>query len=290
MLRGGVGDGEARLLRVLLRHLHRRALRRPVPAARRPDGARRRRRPVDQRRSRRSLGATRRRFGARCKTYLADCLTAHRAARSPAARRRGDRPRSPTLLCAPRQSPHPRRRRPRGRTAPCCAPRSSPAVRRQRAWADLTQAFTAVLRGRRRPTLQQLADAYDGPQAHGVHRQPLRGDLRRQLPRQAGRRRIPRRSRQQGAQLDAADPLRAADNAEDLGDPVCANWPVPVDGSVRARAPRTGSPPILVLGTTGDPATPYAWAQSLAGQLPGGVLLTLRGRGAHGVPQPACRA
>jgi hypothetical protein len=38
-----------------------------------------------------------------------------------------------------------------------------------------------------------------------------------------------------------------------------------------------GAPPILVVGTTGDPATPYAWAQDLASQLQRGVLLTRRG-------------
>jgi len=41
-------------------------------------------------------------------------------------------------------------------------------------------------------------------------------------------------------------------------------------GPIRA----TGAPPILVVGTTGDPATPYAWAVSLAKQLQRGVLLT----------------
>lgn len=35
-----------------------------------------------------------------------------------------------------------------------------------------------------------------------------------------------------------------------------------------------GADPILVVGTTGDPATPYEWAQSLADQLSSGVLLT----------------
>ena len=42
-----------------------------------------------------------------------------------------------------------------------------------------------------------------------------------------------------------------------------------------------GAPPILVVGTTGDPATPYPWAQALARQLSSGVLLTRRGR-SHG--------
>lgn len=43
-----------------------------------------------------------------------------------------------------------------------------------------------------------------------------------------------------------------------------------------------GSPPILVLGATGDPATPYQQAQWMADQLDNGVLLTWKGAG-HGV-------
>ncbi len=39
-----------------------------------------------------------------------------------------------------------------------------------------------------------------------------------------------------------------------------------------------GAPPILVVGTTGDPVTPYKWAVSLAGELSGGVLLTWQGQ------------
>ncbi len=34
-----------------------------------------------------------------------------------------------------------------------------------------------------------------------------------------------------------------------------------------------------MLGTTGDPATPYSWAVSLASQLPRGVLIGWRGQG-----------
>jgi pimeloyl-ACP methyl ester carboxylesterase len=58
----------------------------------------------------------------------------------------------------------------------------------------------------------------------------------------------------------------------------CAFWPVPpVDTPHRITA--AGAPPVLVVGTTRDPATPYAWARSLAGQLSSGVLLTYRGDG-----------
>jgi hypothetical protein len=40
-----------------------------------------------------------------------------------------------------------------------------------------------------------------------------------------------------------------------------------------------GTPPILVIGTTRDPATPYVWAQELAKTLDNGVLLTRVGDG-----------
>lgn len=40
-----------------------------------------------------------------------------------------------------------------------------------------------------------------------------------------------------------------------------------------------GAAPILVLGATGDPATPYEQATWMAGQLKSGVLLTWRGSG-----------
>ncbi|TFH52671.1 alpha/beta hydrolase [Actinomyces viscosus] len=40
-----------------------------------------------------------------------------------------------------------------------------------------------------------------------------------------------------------------------------------------------GAAPILVVGTTGDPATPYAWSEALAEQLESGRLLTWEGNG-----------
>jgi len=43
-----------------------------------------------------------------------------------------------------------------------------------------------------------------------------------------------------------------------------------------------GAPPIVVIGTTRDPATPYAWAVSLAQQLESGVLVSRDGDGHTG--------
>jgi len=64
---------------------------------------------------------------------------------------------------------------------------------------------------------------------------------------------------------------------------------VPPTGTPHAVSGK-GSPPIVVIGTTRDPATPYAWAVALAAQLDKGVLLTHDGDGhtAFRKGAPAC--
>ena len=57
----------------------------------------------------------------------------------------------------------------------------------------------------------------------------------------------------------------------------CAYWPVRSDPLPKITAP--GTRPILVVGTTRDPATPYRWAQALARELKSGVLLGWNGDG-----------
>ena len=44
-------------------------------------------------------------------------------------------------------------------------------------------------------------------------------------------------------------------------------------------------PPIVVVGTTRDPATPYKWAQGLAEELRSGVLVSRDGDGHTGFRQ-----
>jgi pimeloyl-ACP methyl ester carboxylesterase len=57
---------------------------------------------------------------------------------------------------------------------------------------------------------------------------------------------------------------------------VCSYWPVePAPDPGPLTAP--GADPILVVGTTGDPATPLQWAESLAGALDSGVLVAAEG-------------
>ena len=67
----------------------------------------------------------------------------------------------------------------------------------------------------------------------------------------------------------------------------CTQWPYKgSDTPHRVNAP--GSPPVLVVGSTNDPATPYQWAQSLAGQFPHGELLTRTGDGHTGYLSSSC--
>lgn len=54
----------------------------------------------------------------------------------------------------------------------------------------------------------------------------------------------------------------------------CAVWPIPVQTPPLPHA--AGAGPIVVVGNTDDPATPFAWAQALAHELQSGVLLTVR--------------
>ncbi|QXE35446.1 alpha/beta hydrolase [Streptomyces sp. GMY02] len=58
----------------------------------------------------------------------------------------------------------------------------------------------------------------------------------------------------------------------------CAYWPTKATGTPH-RIEAKGAAPIVVVGTTRDPATPYKWAQSLATQLSSGTLLTYDGDG-----------
>ncbi|MFI5061469.1 MAG: alpha/beta hydrolase [Actinomycetales bacterium] len=82
--------------------------------------------------------------------------------------------------------------------------------------------------------------------------------------------------RAQAAELAQAAPVIGPYLA--YGDIGCANWPYKSTfdrGPIAAK----GSAPIVVVGTTNDPATPYVWAKNLAGELQNGHLLTYKGQG-----------
>jgi len=81
----------------------------------------------------------------------------------------------------------------------------------------------------------------------------------------------------------AAEAAELASVAPVFGPPMswgvgCEGWPFP---PTRERGPirAAGAAPILVVGTTNDPATPYQWAVNLSEELESGHLVTYHGEG-----------
>lgn len=141
-------------------------------------------------------------------------------------------------------------------------------------WHTLSDALTKALQGDG-TALLTLADAYNERDAKGHYD----GTLQAYSP-------IYCLDHAETRTLDqiAADATDLGRRYPPLGDFIgwgaidCLNWPAPaVLKPQRLTAP--GAAPILVVGTTGDPATPYEWAQSLASQLSSGRLLTRVGSG-----------
>ena len=86
----------------------------------------------------------------------------------------------------------------------------------------------------------------------------------------------PDRMRREAAELERVAPTIG--KFQGYGDAGCAGWPHPgVEERSAVRA--AGAAPIVVIGTTGDPATPYRWAVSLSQQLESGVLVSYQGEG-----------
>ncbi|GAA0722814.1 alpha/beta hydrolase [Dactylosporangium roseum] len=67
---------------------------------------------------------------------------------------------------------------------------------------------------------------------------------------------------------------------------ICAQWPGKRDPYPTGAA--TGSAPIVVIGTLGDPATPYEQAPALAKMLGVGTLVTWKGEGHTAYPKTGC--
>ncbi|HLL67652.1 MAG TPA: alpha/beta hydrolase [Micromonosporaceae bacterium] len=78
-------------------------------------------------------------------------------------------------------------------------------------------------------------------------------------------------------------PLFGANLALNL---ICAQWPGKRDPYPTGAA--TGAPPIVVVGTKGDPATPYEQTAKLAQMLGVGTVLTWEGEGHTAYPQTRC--
>jgi pimeloyl-ACP methyl ester carboxylesterase len=144
-------------------------------------------------------------------------------------------------------------------------------------WPLLDQALRAAYRGDG-STLLRLADAYVARGPNGYEDNSLEALYAVNcLDHDDG---VP--SSQVGryvARFEKASPTFG--DAFAYGLSACVNWPVH-SGRKSSPVEAKGAAPILVVGTTRDPATPLVWAEQLADQLDSGVLVRRDGDGHTG--------
>ncbi|MGW0335626.1 alpha/beta hydrolase [Streptomyces sp. NPDC003011] len=144
------------------------------------------------------------------------------------------------------------------------------------AWAQLREALTSAMKESDGAGLLVLSDGYYEREAGGSYANLMFANAAvncLDLP----------------AAFDTPDEVRKAVPAFEKASPVfgeglawaslnCAYWPVAATGEPH-RIEAKGAAPIVVVGTTRDPATPYRWARALAAQLSSARLLTYEGDG-----------
>ena len=143
-------------------------------------------------------------------------------------------------------------------------------------WPDLRLALADAMNNGNGKELLALSDAYYERDPSGHYSNLMYANAAvncLDLPAAATN---PDQVRQQLPAYEKSSPQFGASLA--WGGLTCAYWPVQATGTPHV-VPAKGAAPILVVGTTRDPATPYAWAQGLAQQLDSGTLLTFDGDG-----------
>ncbi|GAA2827347.1 alpha/beta hydrolase [Kitasatospora sp. CM 4170] len=149
------------------------------------------------------------------------------------------------------------------------------------AWPALRAALTMAMVGKRGDLLLASADRFHGRDEKGHYTTLSDSHNAISCADGAAAAPSPERAQQVVAKLKAEAPLVTQGvSVEDYQHGRCENWPFRSPEKphvVRAE----GSTPILVVGSTGDPATPYAAAENLAKGLAHATLLTREGEG-HG--------
>ncbi|MGO1183345.1 MAG: alpha/beta hydrolase [Micrococcaceae bacterium] len=157
----------------------------------------------------------------------------------------------------------------------------------QQSWPALSEGFNLALTGD--PSMMlYFADLNAGREADGTYSSNIQSAFTAINCLDYPRIDDPAQMREHADQLAEASPTFGPFLA--YGGVNCASWPHDGAESVDTVSAE-GAAPILVIGTTGDPATPYEWAPALAEQLESGVLITNEGEG-HGSygPQNECIA
>lgn len=143
------------------------------------------------------------------------------------------------------------------------------------AWNLLDELFTDVMRGSAKVAFT-LADGYYSRNSNGTYSDNSTEAFTAINCLDYSSDADPASMRAQAAELTKAAPVIGPYMS--YGDIGCAVWPYQ---PTRTPAPihAAGAAPILVVGTTGDPATPYQWAVDLSKQLDSGHLVTYHGHG-----------
>ncbi|MFC9941911.1 alpha/beta hydrolase [Streptomyces pratensis] len=154
-------------------------------------------------------------------------------------------------------------------------------------WPDLTAALDEAENSGRGDRLLRLADSYNGRDEEG--RYETRSHSQRAIScADAKARPTAAEARASLPGFRALSPVFGPFLAWDTAG-WCAGWPVEGEHDTpEASAP--GAAPILVIGTTGDPATPYEGARRMADELGEGVgvMLTNKGEGHGSYGESAC--
>ncbi|MGW0659201.1 alpha/beta hydrolase [Streptodolium elevatio] len=146
-------------------------------------------------------------------------------------------------------------------------------------WRALREALTAAMERGDGTPLVLYADDYNGRDENGKYDGSM--DALSVISCADGMSEAPSPQRVQEVldRLHREAPLFSRDTvAEDLDGPGCEFWPFRTTEKPHA-VKAAGSKPILVIGTTGDPATPYAASERLAEGFENATLLTLEGEG-----------
>ncbi|SCE70876.1 alpha/beta hydrolase fold [Micromonospora echinospora] len=152
----------------------------------------------------------------------------------------------------------------------------------EQGWQELARAVDQLAEGDPAGVFR-LADAYAGRNPDGTYTNLFDANLAVNCADDEERPSLERIRQLQG-QWRRAYPLFGPALA--VGLLTCAKWPAEPDPYPTGKA--DGAPPILVVGTTGDPATPYEQTPALAAMLGVGRVLTWEGEGHTAYPQTTC--
>jgi pimeloyl-ACP methyl ester carboxylesterase len=142
-------------------------------------------------------------------------------------------------------------------------------------WPDLTAALVAAQAGNG-TKLRTMAFEYLGRNPDGTYLDNINEAFPTISCNDASERLTARQVRAVVPRFVKGSPLLGRADAWTMTS-VCAGFPPALHPQMKVHAPNAR--PILVLGSTGDPATPIAWSEALTSQLGSAVLLTRQGEG-----------